>query len=190
MSQPQSPGHQPYPPQPQYAPQQPPAGYAPLPPPVKKRKTWLWVLGAIVALIVIAGIANGGKSPSDRTAAAGQATTSAQAAQPTAAKEPAKPATRKVVYEVTGAGQALSITYITDGKASQQQAGNVKLPWHQELELPAGEAFQMVSLVVQAGDGTPEISAKVTVDGKLVKEGKSSGQYAVLTLSENIGSFK
>lgn len=177
--------------QPQQYPQQPqpPYGYAPAPQPPKKRKTWLWVVGIIVGLIVVGGVMNAGKQPATTSAGSSTSTEQAVPQQPPAAKEPAAPAKRTVVYEVTGAGQAMSITYTTDGTTSTEQVGQVKLPWSKTLELPAGEAFQMVSIFAQAGDGTPEITVKITVDGKVVKDGKSSGQYAVVTINENIGSL-
>ena len=167
--------------------QQPPFA----PQPVKKKsKKWPWVVGAIVLLIVIGSVANGGKPADTNTANTGTTATQQPAAQPPApAKEPAPAAKRTVVYEVTGAGAANSITYVTDGMTSTQQEGNVKLPWSKTFELPAGEALQMVSIFAQAGNGTPEIAAKITVDGKVVKEGKSSGQFAVVNINDNIGSL-
>ena len=182
-------------------PQPGPPGYGPPsyypPPPVapKKTKKWPWVVGIIVALVVVASIANGGKTPTTPAASTPGASTPAAAPVENAvpAEKPAeKPAAnvRTVVYEVTGAGTANSITYTTDGMTSSEQVGDAPLPWTKTLELPAGEAIQMVSILAQAGEGTPEIAAKITVDGKVVKEGKSSGQYAVVTINENIGSFK
>lgn len=184
--QPQPPHHQQYPPQQPY-----PAGYAPIQqPPKKKAKKWPWIVGAIVLLIVIGGVLGGGKQPATNTPAAGSTSTQQTAAQPPAATQPAAPAKRTVVYEVTGAGQANSITYVVDGLTSTEQVGQVPLPWSKTIELKAGEAFQMVSIFAQAGQGTPEITAKITVDGKVVKDGKSSGTYAVVNINENIGSLK
>jgi hypothetical protein len=178
--------------QPQNGPQYPPAGQyqpAPAPAPKKKTKKWPWIVGGIVALIVIGGVANGGK---DSAPAAGGTTTAA--AQPTAVQPAApvekKPAMHTVVYEVTGAGTANNITYTTDGMTSTEQVSNAALPWSKTIELKTGQAIQMVSVMAQAGAGTPEISVKITVDGKVIKEGKSSGQYAVVNVNENIGSFK
>ncbi|MEV8443241.1 MmpS family transport accessory protein [Actinosynnema sp. NPDC051121] len=158
---------------------------------------WVWVVGILVALVVIGGALNGGDpaKKDDAPAAAGAATTTAaapvEAAAPPTAQAPAeqKPAKRVVVYEVTGAGTASSITYTTDGMTSTEQAGDAPLPWSKTIELPTGEAIQMVSIFAQAGAGTPEITAKITVDGVVVKEGKSSGQYAVVTVNENIGTL-
>lgn len=141
-------------------------------------------------MIIIGNVANGGKTP-DSTDTAGTATQQPAAATPAPApaQQPAPAAKKTIVYEVGGAGTANSITYTTDGMTSTQQEGNVKLPWSKTIELPAGEALQMVSIFAQAGEGTPEITAKITVDGKIVKDGKSSGLYAVVNVNENIGSL-
>lgn len=174
MSQP--PYGQPYPP-------------APAPVPPKKTKKWPWIVGGVVALIVIASVANGGKNDTSTTNTTTPAAASAPVAAPPVAEKPAAPAKRTVVYEVTGAGTANNITYTSDGMTSTEQVSNVPLPWSKTIELPTGEALQMVSVLAQAGTGTPEIAAKITVDGKVIKEGKSSGQYAVVTVNENIGSL-
>ncbi|KJK39475.1 hypothetical protein UK23_40735 [Lentzea aerocolonigenes] len=186
-------------PQPPQGPQQqfqqpmPPGQYpqfAPPPPPRKKAKKWPWVVGAIVLLFIVIGVSNGGKTPAPTsTSGAAQQTAPAAAPAPAPAQQPAAAAKRTVVYEVSGAGTANSITYVTDGMTSTQQEGDVQLPWSKTFELPTGEALQMVSIFAQAGKGTPEISAKITVDGKVVKDGKSSGQYAVVNINENIGSL-
>jgi hypothetical protein len=160
----------------------PPAQYPPAPAPVAKKKTkkWPWVLGAIVLLIVIVSATNGGKTD---TAPAAGATTPPAAAP--AAQQPAKAAGHTVIYEVTGAGTASNITYTTDGMTSTEQVGNAPLPWSKTIELP-NKSFQMVSLMAQAGDGTPEISAKITVDGKVIKDGKSTGQFAVVSVNDTV----
>ncbi|MDX8050393.1 MmpS family transport accessory protein [Lentzea sp. BCCO 10_0798] len=185
MSQ-QPPGQQqPYPPQypqqPQYMPQ-------PQPPKKKSKKGWFIGIGVLVLLLII-GAALGGGRPSGTTANTPAGEQPTAAAQPTAAQQPAAPAVRTVVYEVTGTGTANNITYNTDGLTSTQQETNVKLPWSKTVEMKAGEAFQMATLLAQNGP-SGEITVKITVDGKLVKDGKSSGPYAVVNVSENIGSFK
>lgn len=166
-------------PQPSY----PPA--APQPP--KKKRKWPLIVGGLVVLIIVIAVANGGTkdpAPANTTAAAQPAapSTAAPAEQP-------KKSTRAVLYEVLGSGTATSITYTTDGMTSTEQVGQAALPWSKQIELPAGEALQMVSLMAQAGQGSTEISARVTVDGKVVKEGKSSGPFAVVSVNENIGSL-
>ena len=38
-------------------------------------------------------------------------------------------------------------------------------------------------------DEQPPISATITVDGKVVKTGKSSGAYAIVSVNESIGTL-
>jgi hypothetical protein len=187
MSQPPpGPQQQPYP---QYA-QQPQYAGGPVPPPVKKKSKAGWlVAGGVLLLLIVAGIAAGGGGGKPASNIAGTAPTTAPVAQPPAAQQPAAPAKIVLVYEVTGAGSANNISYIADGTASTEQVTNVKLPWTKTIELDKSRAFSS-SLVAQAGDGTPEISAKITANGKVIKEGKSSGQYAVVTVAEPLFSLK
>jgi hypothetical protein len=181
MSQPPGP-QQPYPPQ--YA-QQPQYPGAPVPPVKKKSKTGWIIAGAVLLVLVIIGLVvpdTGGRPPGSST---GIATTTAPAAQPPAAQPPAAPAKIVLVYEVTGAGTANNISYIADGVASTEQVTDVKLPWSKTIELDKSKAFS-ASLVAQAGAGTPEISAKITANGKPLKDGKSTGQYSVVTVAESL----
>ncbi|MEC3977447.1 DUF4190 domain-containing protein [Amycolatopsis sp. H20-H5] len=92
-----------------------------------------------------------------------------------------------VVYKVTGTGKAASITYTTDGMTTSSQASNVKLPWEKTIELPAGDAFQVVSILAQ-GSGKGTIKVAIEVDGKVVKEATADG-YGVANASDNIGTL-
>lgn len=185
MSQQPGPPQQPYPPQ--YG-QQPPYTGAPMPPPRKKSKAKLvlGIAGAFVLLLIIAA-ALGGNRPSGTTPTAPAAQQPA-AQQPTVA-QPAAPAKIVLVYEVTGAGAANNISYIADGVASTEQVTDAKLPWTKTIELDKSKAFS-ASLVAQAGAGTPEIAAKITANGKVIKEGKSAGQYAVVTVVGELFNLK
>ncbi|WNV90633.1 MmpS family transport accessory protein [Umezawaea sp. Da 62-37] len=178
-----------YPQQPQ-PPQQPPAYYAPMPPAPKKTKKWPWVVGIIVALVVIGSVANGGKTPTTPAASTPGASTPAAPVATVAPVENAAPAAkvRTVVYEVTGTGTAGNITYTTDGMTSTEQVSDVPLPWSKTIELPTNEALQIVQVLAQNG-GDGEISATITVDGKVVKTGKSTGAYAVVSVNESIGTL-
>lgn len=84
---------------------------------------------------------------------------------------------KKIVLEVTGA-KAADITYGLGADQSQEQGA--KVPWKKELT--SNEAMLIVVLVAQ-NKGGGEIACKITVDGKVVKENKSSGEFAVVTCS-------
>ena len=80
-----------------------------------------------------------------------------------------------VVLEVTGAKKA-DITYGLGADQSQEQGA--KLPWKKTLK--SSETLLIPTVVAQnRGGGT--IACKITIDGKLAKENKSSGEYAVVT---------
>lgn len=72
--------------------------YPAAPPPARKRRKWPWVVGAIVLLFVIIGIASGGKDSTSSTtsaaapAATAAATPGAKAAAPVTTEAPAAPA--------------------------------------------------------------------------------------------------
>ncbi len=82
---------------------------------------------------------------------------------------------KKIVLEVTGAKKA-DITYGLN--ADQSQDNGAKVPWKKELT--SAESLTIATVVAQ-NKGSGEIACKITVDGKVVKENKSKGQYAVVT---------
>lgn len=93
-----------------------------------------------------------------------------------------------MIYRVSGtAKKAFSITYTTDGMTSTNQESQVKLPWEKTLTLPAGEAFQMVSILAQ-GPGSGRIDVTITVDGQVIKEAHADC-YGVASANQNIGSI-
>ncbi|NKE62549.1 hypothetical protein FXN61_39800 [Lentzea sp. PSKA42] len=141
---------------------------------------WPWVLLLIVALLTVGGVVYGpkvnigGMAPEESTGVASQEPVSSP---------PPKPATRTVVFEVTGTGKAFNIT-ATVG-ASVQNESNVTLPWTKTVEVPSGETAKSVMLVVVAGPDGAEVHGKYTVDGTTVREGKASGPYGVLTITDS-----
>jgi hypothetical protein len=84
---------------------------------------------------------------------------------------------KTIVLEVTGAGAA-DITYGLGVDQSQEQGA--KLPWRKTLT--SSEAL-IIPTVVAQNKGAGTISCKITVDGKLEKENRSSGEFAVVTCS-------
>lgn len=81
-----------------------------------------------------------------------------------------------IVFEVTGAGTASNISYGVGGNMSQ--ANGQALPWKQEAT--SEDTFLITTLSAQNG-GSGEIGCRITIDGKVKVENKSSGQYAVVT---------
>ncbi|HEY4455088.1 MAG TPA: MmpS family transport accessory protein [Pseudonocardiaceae bacterium] len=168
---------------------QPPA------PSPKKRRRWPWItLGAVVIVIVIAATAGnsgnkntGNPAPSAATSAAASPAQGA-AAQPTtsavAAAPPAAPAQDTIVYTVTG-GHAGDITYISPGESVQesQLTDRTALPWSKTWTLdPSGyEQFSLTIEAQNAGGGT--IGCSITVNGKVIAQNSSSGEYSVVTCS-------
>ena len=86
-----------------------------------------------------------------------------------------------VTYEVTSDGSAGAVTYITvaNGTVGQEQNTNAALPFTYTFE--AQDGFNAYSLVGQAGAGASTISCKITVNGEVLVEQTSTGQYAVVT---------
>jgi hypothetical protein len=126
------------------------------PNPPKRRRKWPWIAAAaLLAIIVIAAMSSG---DSGSPGAGGD--------------------TAQVVYEVDGADQAGNISYAADGTGSIAQDNNVPLPWRKEITVQRG--FAIVTLTAQnAGAGT--ITCRIIVDGQVVRELSSQGEYAVVS---------
>lgn len=82
---------------------------------------------------------------------------------------------KKVVLEVKGPKTA-DVTYGLG--TDQSQENGAKLPWKKEMT--SSEDVLIASLVAQS-KGTGEITCTITVDGKVAKTNKSSGEFAVVT---------
>jgi hypothetical protein len=106
---------------------------------------------------------------------AGSKDTKGPGAQNTAAG--AAKAKHTVKLEVSGPASA-DITYGIGADTSQQNGA--KLPWSKELT--SSDSVVLPSIVAQSqGDG--DITCRITVDGKVTKENKSTGQFAIVTCS-------
>lgn len=87
-----------------------------------------------------------------------------------------------VRYEVDGNGTAGNISYGANG--TTQQNNRAQLPWRAE---EAGNGrFSVYSLVAQNGGGG-EISCRISVDGEVVDEATSKGEYAVASCNGSSG---
>jgi hypothetical protein len=150
-----------------------------------------WILMLVVALLAVGGVTFGPRLVEAVRETAESATESAapslvpvvsSPAVPPPVSSPSSPAKRVVVFEVTGTGTAFNIT-ATVG-ASVQTESSVRLPWSRTVEVPADELSASVLLVVVAGADGAEVSGKYTIDGTTVREGKASGPYGVLTITD------
>jgi len=84
---------------------------------------------------------------------------------------------KTIVMEVNGPAQA-DITYGIG--ADQSQDNGASLPWKKQ----ASSAVRPRVVVVSAqSKGTGEITCKISIDGAVVKENRSSGEFAVVTCS-------
>lgn len=84
-----------------------------------------------------------------------------------------------VVYEVSGAESAGNITYSADGSTGIAQENGVALPWSTEVQFAEG-ALRVATLSAQNA-GAGDITCRITVDGEVVAELTSSGEFAVVS---------
>src|SRR5260370_41306125 len=80
-------------------------------------------------------------------------------------------ATETVVYDVSGDGRAINITYVDTGGVLQTEF-NVMLPWRKQVELaqPAGDSASVS--IINVGR---EVSCSITVNGAQVQQRTGSG---------------
>ena len=84
-----------------------------------------------------------------------------------------------VRYEVTGPESTNNITYSSTGSAGIAQENGAAAPWTKEVQFAEG-SFRVATLTAQnAGGG--DITCRISVDGEVVSETTSSGEYAVVT---------
>jgi Mycobacterium membrane protein len=158
----------------------PPRHSAPRPTPAprtRKRRTWPWVVGVVVLLLIGAGSLLGGGSSIPPTP-----TSLPPGSNPgVPARSAQQAAGSVVVYEIVGRGSASTITYTKQDFAQDQQA-TAQLPFRKELrfdEQVGGSGA--LSLTAQNSSRGGAITCRITVDGKVVNESTSTGQYTVVT---------
>ncbi len=163
---------------------------------LKNKKRLFAILGlSIGALAIIVGIAVSIAS------VAGVATSISESIEegassaplaPEASEEIAEPEEGQdvvtVVYEVTSdAPTAGNVTYLTASSSGtgQEQVTDAPLPFTETIEVPleGGFDYQAFSLVAQTAQGGTTISCKITVDGEVVAEQTSTGEFSVVSCS-------
>ncbi|SDD76275.1 MmpS family transport accessory protein [Actinokineospora iranica] len=90
--------------------------------------------------------------------------------------------THTVVYEVNGTGKSPEIRYVVDGSAGTETVEGVDLPWRKEVTMTVGPGIGIAQLLAANGDGE-SVSCAVSVDGQVVNQGVSPGQYTNVACS-------
>jgi len=148
------------------------------------------ILSIVLATVYTAGFA-GAVSDAIESSSSEPFITSAPLDSESPNAEAPEEATSTVVYEVTAEGSAtagtISYTTVDDGSVGQEQATDAALPFTKEIALKGAGAFSYGSytIVAQAAAGSTSISCKITVDGEVVAEQTSTGEYAVVTCNAN-----
>lgn len=89
-------------------------------------------------------------------------------------------ATETVVYNVSGVGRAISITYVDTGGMLQMEF-NVVLPWSREVVLTPSASRAASVTVINVGR---EINCSITLNGTVTRQRTGSG----LTICSSLGS--
>ena len=149
---------------------QPPAPVMP-----KKRRRWPWItLGAVIVVIVIVSLSNSGNSGN----------TGSRSGAPAPVTSAAAPAQDTIVYTITG-GHSSDITFMEPGEGVQESqiTDRTALPWTKTwtLDPSSYEQFTLSIEAQNASGGT--IGCSIAVNGKVVAQNSSSGEYAVVTCS-------
>lgn len=131
------------------------------------------VLSAMASSFASSGLPRSAKSsPTPRTR---PPTTSCSRGRAARHRGPAAAAKHTVVYKVTETATTTS------------QESDAKLPWEKTIELPRGQALQVVSVLAQ-GSGSGSIKVTIVVDGKVFKEATAEG-YGIASANGNIGDL-
>jgi hypothetical protein len=168
---------------------QPPPDQPPEEPTPRRPKAprWLWIAAAaavllVSALVIALVLANGTarkqnevpalplpspSNPPSSAPASPSPSASASAPTSTESSEPGNAsAMQTVVYNVTGEGRAISITYVDDDGMMQTEF-NVALPWSKEISLPASGNAKANITIINIGH---DVTCSLTVDGVEVNE--------------------
>src|SRR6478609_1767430 len=165
----------------QYGSQYPP-GEPPQPPPPEGPKSprWLWIVAAIAVLTVIGlviALVIVNSSKQDTVVAPLPSLTEPNSTRPTPTTTPSPTipsvpgATETVVYDVSGDGRAINITYVDNGGVLQTEF-NVMLPWSKEVELAQPAKDSASVSIINVGR---EVSCSITVNGVKVQQRTGAG---------------
>lgn len=95
----------------------------------------------------------------------------------------AQGASGTVRYEVTGSGDAMSLSYGAGSGRSEESSP--ELPWFKEQA--ASDGFDVYMLTVQNGSGGGDIKCRLTIDGEVVAENTSTGPFTFASCTGNSG---
>jgi hypothetical protein len=145
-----------------------------------------WIIAIVISVASVFGVAGAMSSAvGDAIESAAPGSTIVEDADDAAAEDADAAATGTLVYEVTTDAATIgSVTYMTataSGSGSEQVA-DAAAPFRVEVPIEGG-AFDMTiaSLVAQASADATTVSCKVTMNGEVVSEQTSTGQYAVVS---------
>ena len=173
----------------QYPPEEPPQ---PPPPEGSKSPRWLWFVAGISVLMVI-GLVIVNSSKQDTVVAPLPSLPEPTSTRPTpttpsrtpipifplptlpstpSTTSPSTPgATETVVYDVSGDGRAINITYVDTGGVLQTEF-NVILPWSKDVELAQPAEDSASVSIINVGR---EVSCSITVNGVQVQQRTGAG---------------
>jgi hypothetical protein len=184
----------------QYGGQYPPTGPEEPPPDEPKSPRWLWVLAttavlAVIALVIALVIVydNGSRqetvvAPPPSLPESGSSTRRAPTTTsrtpsipvfplptppsvPPTASSTAPGPTETVVYNVSGNGRAINITYVDNGGLLQTEF-NVLLPWSKEVQLPEPANASASISIINVGR---EVNCSISVNGVTVEQRTGAG---------------
>jgi Mycobacterium membrane protein len=171
--------------------QPPPDQLTEEPPPGRpKAPRWLWVAAAaavllVAALVIALVIANGtarrqtavpplpsSPNPAQTTSTSPSPSVSTSEPTNTESSPPSDAnAMQTVLYNVTGEGRAISITYV-DNDGMMQTEFNVALPWSKQVSLPTSGNQKASITIINIGH---DVTCSVTVDGVQINERTGAG---------------
>jgi hypothetical protein len=135
-------------------------------------------MGAVLVVLVIVGAV---VAVTHRDSPADRAASQARIAEALA------PSRHIVVYELTttGAPTSADITYSTPSGTGQQQGVDVPLTSKNSgspgITLTDVASGQFLYLSGQLKDGDQDLTCRITVDGKVVAENTSSGEFSIVS---------